>query len=121
MQNSYLSFVTDLDPKEEDAKPEQELPESIFGIVCKKQSERASSENAIIFRYLIKKGIFRFLTEKLTMEVVKNMVRQGNLRVYGKGEIFMFEGKRVKTVEILLIGEAIVLSSEERSRVGEER
>lgn len=66
-----------------------EIPENILAIVAKRQAERTSSENSTIMKYLLKKGIFRFLTEKLSIDAVKNMIRNGNLKVYSPGEIFL--------------------------------
>lgn len=42
------------------------------------------------------------------------MIRNGSLRVYEGGEIFMSEGRRVTTVDILLFGEAYIISHLEK-------
>ena len=81
--------------------------------MSKKHNERTSSENSTILRYLIRKGIFRFLIERLSLDVVKNMIKQGNVKIYANGEFFVYEGKKIKTVDILLIGEAVIISQEE--------
>lgn len=91
-------------------KPEVEIPKNILMIVAKRQAERTSSENSTIMKYLLKKGIFRFLTEKLSIDAAKNIIRNGNLKVYSPGEIFLTEGKRVRTVDILLFGQACIIS-----------
>lgn len=42
------------------------------------------------------------------------MIKQGNVKIYANGEFFVYEGKRIKTVDILLIGEAVIISQEEK-------
>ena len=77
----------------------------------KRQGERTSIENSTIMKYLLKKDIFRFLSDKLSIDVLKNIIRNGNLKVYSPGEIFLTEGKRVRNVDILLFGEACIISN----------
>lgn len=47
------------------------------------------------------------------------MIKQGNVKIYANGEFFIYEGKRIKTVDILLIGEAVVISQEEKPELEE--
>jgi hypothetical protein len=87
-----------------------EIPENILAIIAKRQAERTSSENGTIMKYLLKKAIFRFLVEKLSLDVVKNIVRHSTLKLHSGGEIFICEGRRIKNVDIILFGEAFIIS-----------
>lgn len=61
-------------------------------------------------KYLLKRGIFKFLRDKLSYDIVKTIIRQGCLRLYGNGEIVTNEGKKVKNVNIFLFGEVYTIS-----------
>jgi hypothetical protein len=61
-------------------------------------------------KFLLKRGIFKFLRDKLSYDVVKTIIRQGCLKLYGNGEVLTCEGRRVKTVDILLFGEVYSIS-----------
>jgi hypothetical protein len=61
-------------------------------------------------KYLLKRGIFKFLRDKLSYDIVKTIIRQGCLKLYGNGEVIINEGRKVKNVDIFLFGEVYSIS-----------
>ena len=58
-----------------------------MAIMVKAHEDRTSSDNSILNKYLMKKSIFKELSNKLSYDLVKSMVRQGCIKLLQEGDL----------------------------------
>ena len=78
-------------------------------IVSKPYQDRASGENMLIGRFLLQLSFFKQLASNLSQEVVKQMLKDGKLKLYSYGDAITTQGNKMSCVRILVNSEVGIL------------
>ena len=58
-------------------------------------------------------NFFKLLADNFSTDIVRQILRDGRLKLYKEGQIVTYMGKKMKYVRVLLNGEVLVIDKEE--------